>query len=298
MTEAQTMLELADYIEHEQACGVDIKLGDAQAEKIVALIRATAAAQPVAPVAAALARRLCQMFDSGGESQRSARSRHASAIFQILNIDAPEYLAEQIKCDTDPVGYLAERLASPSPTPAGDTGAETTDQIVQRVKEACVGVCDRLQERDAAAYSAALKDEALSHTGRETVLERLDATRCRSRDIGISIRALIPVATIPADTQAMREATIKECAEIARIIGETAKEAHRVAADDALMAFKWNDHSLRLQTVLRLLQPYWEPLFGHGVTHQQRGTSWVMLRRVDYFNPPPALSLTSQERQA
>lgn len=68
------------------------------------------------PVAAALARRLCQMFDSGGESHRSARARHASAIFHILNRDAPEYAAEQARCDADPVGYLreAEDTAVPS----------------------------------------------------------------------------------------------------------------------------------------------------------------------------------------
>lgn len=76
--------------------------------------------------------------------------------------------------------------------------------------------------------------------------------------------------------------------EIRSIIGETAKETHRVAADDALMAFKWNEHSLKLSTVLRLLAPFWEPLFGHGVTHQQKGTSWVMLRRIDAFNTMPA----------
>jgi hypothetical protein len=77
-------------------------------------------------------------------------------------------------------------------------------------------------------------------------------------------------------------------AEIRDVIAETAKEAHRVAADDAVMAFKWNDHSIKLTSILALLHPYWEPLFGHGVTHQQRGTSWVMLRRIDCFNPNPA----------
>lgn len=74
-------------------------------------------------------------------------------------------------------------------------------------------------------------------------------------------------------------------AEIRDVIAETAKEAHRIAADDALMAFKWNDHSIKLASVLGLLGPYWEPLFGHGVTHQQKGTAWVMLRRIDRFNP-------------
>ena len=62
------------------------------------------------------------------------------------------------------------------------------------------------------------------------------------------------------------------------IVG-TAKEAHRVTRPNALMAFKWNEHSLRLVNVLKLLEPYWQPLFGHGVTHQQRDTYWVMLRR-------------------
>jgi hypothetical protein len=90
--------------------------------------------------------------------------------------------------------------------------------------------------------------------------------------------------------------------QIRSIIAETAKESHRVAADDALMAFKWNDHSLKLSTVLAMLAPFWEPLFGHGVTHQQRGTAWVMLRRVDAFNPAPtdrgSPQFILQERQS
>jgi hypothetical protein len=75
--------------------------------------------------------------------------------------------------------------------------------------------------------------------------------------------------------------------EIRSTVAETAKEAHRVAADNALMAFKWHDGHIRLPSILKLLAPFWEPLFGHGVTHQQKGTSWVMLRRVDCFNPQP-----------
>jgi hypothetical protein len=76
-------------------------------------------------------------------------------------------------------------------------------------------------------------------------------------------------------------------AEILSTVGETAKEAHRVARDNALMAFKWHEGHIGLPRVLKLLAPFWEPLFGHGVTHQQKGTSWVMLRRVDRFNPKP-----------
>lgn len=69
--------------------------------------------------------------------------------------------------------------------------------------------------------------------------------------------------------------------EIRSTIMETAKETHRVANDNALMAFKWNDHSIKLTKVVGMLSPYWEPLFGHGVSHQQRSssTSWVLLRK-------------------
>lgn len=83
--------------------------------------------------------------------------------------------------------------------------------------------------------------------------------------------------------------------EIRSVIANTAKEAHRVTKDDALMAFKWNDHSIKLTKIVGLLSPYWEPLFGHGVSHQQRSssTSWVMLRRRDAFNPPLATKGTS-----
>lgn len=69
--------------------------------------------------------------------------------------------------------------------------------------------------------------------------------------------------------------------EITAIIRGTAKEAHRVTLPSALMAFKWNDHTRKLSSVLPLLEPWWLPLFGHGVSHQQRSsqTSWVMLLR-------------------
>lgn len=69
--------------------------------------------------------------------------------------------------------------------------------------------------------------------------------------------------------------------EITEIIRGTAREAHRVSRDGALMAFKWNDHTRKLASVLPLLEPFWRPLFGHGVSSQQRSsqTSWVMLLR-------------------
>jgi hypothetical protein len=71
--------------------------------------------------------------------------------------------------------------------------------------------------------------------------------------------------------------------EITDIIRRTAAEAHRVTTPRGLMAFKWNDHTRKLSSVLPLLAPYWLPLFGHGVSHQQRAsqTSWVMLLRSE-----------------
>lgn len=67
--------------------------------------------------------------------------------------------------------------------------------------------------------------------------------------------------------------------QITSIVRDTAKEAYRVASKNALMAFKWAEHTRTLANVLALLAPWWVPLFGHGVSHQQKGTSWVMLRR-------------------
>lgn len=71
--------------------------------------------------------------------------------------------------------------------------------------------------------------------------------------------------------------------EIRSIVAETAKEAWRVSAPAALMAFKWNTHDQKLERILALLAEYREPLFGHIVSAPQRRPSttyWVMLRRL------------------
>lgn len=67
--------------------------------------------------------------------------------------------------------------------------------------------------------------------------------------------------------------------EILQSIEATGREAWRISAKDALMAFKWNNHDIKLQKVLDLM-PDWEPLFGNMTKngpHSQ--TFWVMLRR-------------------
>lgn len=75
-------------------------------------------------------------------------------------------------------------------------------------------------------------------------------------------------------------------AQIKEIIIGSGKESHRVSRPNALMAFKWNDHDLKLDSVLELMSDYWEPLFGQHL--KNRGGSgaksqsfWVMLKRKD-----------------
>ena len=72
-------------------------------------------------------------------------------------------------------------------------------------------------------------------------------------------------------------------AEIVSLVQHGAREAWRVTVPGAVMAFKWNDGDTKLTRAVSLLAPYWEPLFGHGVSHQQRHsqTSWVMLARAE-----------------
>jgi hypothetical protein len=84
--------------------------------------------------------------------------------------------------------------------------------------------------------------------------------------------------------------------QIRDIVINSAREAHRIAKPDALMAFKWNNHTRKLTSVLTWLDPWWEPLFGHGVSHQQHSsmTSWVMLRRRKEAG---SLSLSSGNRE-
>jgi len=70
--------------------------------------------------------------------------------------------------------------------------------------------------------------------------------------------------------------------EIRDIIKRSSREAHRTSKRNALMAFKWNDHDQKLQTVLALMKKWWEPLFGHSVSMRTKHSSqtyWVLLRR-------------------
>lgn len=72
-------------------------------------------------------------------------------------------------------------------------------------------------------------------------------------------------------------------AQIMDLLYKTQKEAHRVSAPDALMAFKWNNHDIKLPAVFRILKD-WEPLFGHLTKDGSRSqTYWIMFRRLSGF---------------
>lgn len=72
-------------------------------------------------------------------------------------------------------------------------------------------------------------------------------------------------------------------AQIRSQIKESAKAVHKVTAENALMALKWNDRAIKLRTVLQLMDTYWEPLFGDvsKFLNGRNSTHWVMLRRRD-----------------
>ena len=72
--------------------------------------------------------------------------------------------------------------------------------------------------------------------------------------------------------------------EIIETIKGSGREAHRVTKENALMAFKWNDHAYKLDKVLELLSEYWEPLFGQhlknrGGSDAKSQSFWVLLLR-------------------
>lgn len=67
--------------------------------------------------------------------------------------------------------------------------------------------------------------------------------------------------------------------EILELLEKTSREAHRISAQNCLLAFKWNTHDIPLRKVFLLMQN-WEPLFGH-LTKDGPGsqTYWVMFLR-------------------
>lgn len=68
--------------------------------------------------------------------------------------------------------------------------------------------------------------------------------------------------------------------EILDLIEKASEQAWDLAAPNALMAFKWNDHDIKLDRVLKLM-PRWQPLFGQRVSKNKRSqTYWVLLRGV------------------
>lgn len=87
-------------------------------------------------------------------------------------------------------------------------------------------------------------------------------------------------------------------AQILETVRGSGREAHRVTKSGALMAFKWNDHAFKLDLVLELLEPFWEPLFGSHMRNRGGPAAptqsyWVMLKRRDGYEDSCDGSATS-----
>ncbi len=72
--------------------------------------------------------------------------------------------------------------------------------------------------------------------------------------------------------------------EILELVEGSGREAFRITKPSGLMAFKWNDHDIKLDRILKLMQQ-WEPLFG-ALTKDGPGskTYWVMLKKRNLNN--------------
>src|SRR5439155_25977125 len=73
----------------------------------------------------------------------------------------------------------------------------------------------------------------------------------------------------------------QRAADIRKMIKETAVELYRVGTPDAVLALKWNDHDVKLERILKLMEG-WEPLFGNRVASRMKhrsSTYWVMLKK-------------------
>ena len=69
--------------------------------------------------------------------------------------------------------------------------------------------------------------------------------------------------------------------DIRKMIKGTAVELYRVTTPDAVLALKWNDHDVKLERILKLMEGF-EPLFGHRVASRMKhrsSTYWVMLKK-------------------
>ncbi len=70
--------------------------------------------------------------------------------------------------------------------------------------------------------------------------------------------------------------------EIHDTIRGSARESHRISTPNALMVFKWAGDNVH--SILKLMEPYWTPLLGHGVAkscrRDLRGTHWILLTRT------------------
>ena len=110
-------------------------------------------------------------------------------------------------------------------------------------------------------------------------------TRALPDEVGIGYDLVVfdpPHVNFGANAEMTKTYGHHTSADIRDIVRGSASEAHRVSKVDALMAFKWNDHDQSFKKILALMDPWWEPLFGHKTSSRTKHasqTQWVMLRR-------------------
>ena len=70
-------------------------------------------------------------------------------------------------------------------------------------------------------------------------------------------------------------------ADILDTIEKTGISVYKITKPHALMAFKWNNHDIKLKRIYDLI-PQWEPLFGHLTKDGPRSqTYWIMFKRME-----------------
>jgi hypothetical protein len=90
-----------------------------------------------------------------------------------------------------------------------------------------------------------------------------------------------PHMTHGKDSTMAKAYTSMQADEIKDLIRRTSNEAYRCSTKTSLLAFKWNNHDVRLDHILPLMEGY-EPLFGQKVAFRSaRGSSthWILLKK-------------------
>lgn len=73
-------------------------------------------------------------------------------------------------------------------------------------------------------------------------------------------------------------------AHIKELVNQAFMEFYRILKDNGVVIFKWNDHDTKLETVIKLADPFFLPLFGQKTaskTKHSSSTYWVTMCKAD-----------------